>query len=352
MAEIVEKLVLATRKIFNHKRFKELVDNPPKELFYEGEPYHVDKDFFRKQCQYVYNLAFKNLDILFLHGGPEGTGKTTDASQIGHTFHFIMVECNVLNESLGTYYPYDDDQCLAHNLISFLKMCDKYNDNIFRIIICDEAGGLKSEERWDEYNKKFREEMRKDRKKLRIRLICYPQPFELVKDFTLARVNCIRQSKFREDPVKGLIPDRVDSIIIPRGQYTFSWHSKEVVSQKEIKGALLEQTKEKYTKSLSKKYIYKTSKKSSTFCFDVDKYTKRAKEENRLFLKEEKIYLSTALIDIIADHLTAGRIGLSTKVPKDVNPDERERLEAEKKQAYNISKLVKRCREIKRNRKD
>ena len=198
MSGIVEPLVAETRKRFNHARYKELLENPPKKLKnYNGVEFRIDPDVFRKLCQYVYNLTFKNLDILFLHGGEEGTGKSTDASQIGQIFYFIMVECNVLNEDLGTMYPYDEENCLSHNLISFLKKCDKYNDNIFRIIICDEGGGLKSEERWDEWNKKFRDEMRKDRKKLRIRIVCYPQPFELVKDFTLARVNCIRLSEFR-----------------------------------------------------------------------------------------------------------------------------------------------------------
>ena len=37
---------------------------------------------------------------------------------------------------------------------------NKYNESIFRIIIYDEGGGLKSEERWDEWNKKFRDKAR------------------------------------------------------------------------------------------------------------------------------------------------------------------------------------------------
>lgn len=142
--------------------------------------------------------------------------------------------------------------------------------------------------------------MRKDRKKLKIKLLCYPQPFELVKDFTLARVNFIRISEFREDAKGGLIPDIVSTIIIPRGKYTFSWNSHEIISKRELKASLLEQTKEKYTRELPKKYIYKITKKSMTFCFDEKKYIKNAKEENRLFLKEEKIYLSNRLIEIIA----------------------------------------------------
>lgn len=350
-SEIVEPIVKETRKRFNMKRYEELYENPPNKLDFKGFPVDVDKDIFRKLCQYVYNLTFKNLDILMLFGGAEGTGKTTDASQIGFQFYYIMTECRVLNEDLGTLYAYDEENCLSHNLISFLKKCDKYNDHVFRIIICDEGGGLKSEERWDEWNKKFRDEMRKDRKKLRVRLVCYPQPFELVKDFTLARVNCIRISEFREDKKKGLIPDIVQTIIIPRGRYTFSFHTHEVISQKEIKSALLEQTKERYTKELPLKYVYKTSKKNSTFCFEVKKYIEQAKKENRLFLKEEKIYLSNNLIRILAENLTAGKIGLSIKVPDGLGLDEREKKEKERKDALLISKLVNKCRDVVKSQK-
>lgn len=344
--EIVDSLVLKVRKSFNRKRFDELMENPPNKMYYEKELILIDIDIFRKLLQYVYNMVFKNLDILFLFGGDEGTGKSTDASQIGFLFHYIMCECNILNKELGTYYDFDEDNCLSHNLISFLKKCDKYNDNFFRILICDEAGGLKSEERWDEYNKKFRDEMRKDRKKLRIRLVCYPQPFELVKDFTLARVNCIRISEFRQDKKEGLIPDMVNTIIIPRGKYTFSWHTQELISKKEIKSALLDQTKERYTKDIPKKYIYKTSKKTSTFCFDANSYMKKAREENRLFLKEEKIYLSNRLIHILAKYLTAGKIGLSTKISEEISYEERKIKEQERKDALLIFKLVNKCREI------
>ncbi len=347
--EIVEQKVLEVRKVFNFKRYQELLDNPPSQLtsFHDNKTtYYIDKDIFRKQCQYVLNLVFKNLDILGLYGGEEGTGKSTNASQDANTFYYIMLECNVLNKELGTFYEWTEENCLSHNLISFLKKCDKYNDEIFRIIICDEAGGLKSEERWDEWNKKFRDEMRKDRKKLRLRLLCYPQPFELVKDFTLARVNYIRINEFREDKEHGLIPDIVKTIIIPRGKETFSFHINEIIPKKELKSALLEQTKEKYTKELSNKYIYKTSHKSSSFCFDVKRYMKNAKEENRLFLKEEKIYLSSRLIYIIAKNLTAGKIGLSIKVDKSLMGEERKEKEQERKDALLISKLVNKCREI------
>jgi hypothetical protein len=352
--EIVEEIVLKTRKVFNHKRYEELLENPPSTLisYHDNKStYIVDKDWFRKQCQYVYNLVFKNLDILGLYGGEEGTGKSTKASQDGNSLYYIMTECNVLNEELGTWYEYNEENCLAHNLISFLKKADKYNDSVFRILICDEAGGLKSEERWDEWNKKFREEMRKDRKKLRVRLLCYPQPFELVKDFTLARVNYIRLAEFREDPKKGLVPDMVKTIIIPRGKFTFSFNTHELIAKKEIKIALLEQTKERYSKELHQKYIYKISKTSSTFCFDVAKYMENAKEENRLFLREEKIYLSSNLIRILAENLTAGKIGLSIKIDKDLSLEERTIKEKERKDALLISKLVNNCRKVSRKDK-
>jgi hypothetical protein len=349
MSGIVEDKVKAIRKVFNHKRFKELQEKPPETLVNLAnteETFFVDKDIFRKLLQYSYNLVFKNLDVLGLFGGEEGTGKSTDASQIGTQFYYILIECNVLNKELETWYPFDEENCLAHNLISFLQKEDKYNDEIFRILICDEAGGLKSEERWDDANKKFRDEMRKDRKKLKIKLLCYPQPFELVKDFTLARVNFIRINEFREDKKAGMIPDIVKMIIIPRGKYTFSWNTNEKIAKKEIKSALLDQTKERYTKEIPKKFIYKETRKDDVFCFDVKKYLKNAKEENRLFLKEEKIYLSNQVIGILAKNLTSGKIGLSKKIPKDLTGEELKEKQKEQKECYLINKLVNRCRDI------
>lgn len=346
MSGIVEKRVLETRKGFNSKRWKELIDNPPKVLYYKDEPYYVDPDIFRKYCQYVYDMVFKVLDVFGLFGGMEGSGKSTDASQVGSQFWYIMNECNVLREDLGTYYEYTDDNCLTHNLESFLDKCDKYNDDLWRIIICDEAGDLKSEDRWEEGNKVFRDDMRKDRKKLRVRLMCYPVPFELVKDFTLGRTNFIRMNRFSKDKNGfGSIPDIVEMIIIPRGDYTYSFHTKELLKREELKKELLELSKTRYTHDLPKKYIFKTTKKDNVFCFDAEKYIKQAKEENRMKKKQEKIYISDNLIRIIADNLTAGKIGLSIKVPEDLPRQEKEEKEREKRDALLVSKLVNTCRE-------
>ena len=354
MSGIVEKRVIETRKGFNHKRWKELYDNPPNKMYNEinKEWFFVDQDIFRKECQYIYDMVFKVLDVFGLFGGMEGSGKSTDASQIGQQFWYILNECNILRKDLGTYYDYTDDNCLTHNLESFLEKCDKYNDELWRIIICDEAGDLKSEDRWEEANKIFRDDMRKDRKKLRIRLMCYPVPFELVKDFTLGRTNFIRMNRFSKDKNGfGSIPDIVDMIIIPRGDFTYSFNTKEQVKREEIKHALLELSKSRYTSDLQKKYIYKTTRKDNVFCFDAEKYIKQAKEENRMKKKQEKIYISDNLIRIIAEKLTAGKIGLSIKVPQDLPKEEREEKEREKRDALLVSKLVNACRDkVKKNK--
>jgi len=346
---IVERRVLETRKGFNKKRWQELFDNPPKSLQdpINNETFRVDPDAFRKYLQYVYDMVHKTLDVFGLFGGIEGSGKSTDASQVGYEFYFIMCECNVLREDLGTWYEWTDKNCLGHNLDAFLDLCDKYNDDLWRIIICDEAGDLKSEDRWEDANKMFRDEMRKDRKKLRVRLLCYPQPFELVKDFTMGRTNFIRINRFSlEKDGMGSIPDVVDMIIIPRGDYTYSFITKELVPRGQIKGALKEVSKERYTSEFPRKFIFKTMKKDNVFCFDAEEYIKRAKEENRLRKKQEKVYLSNNLIELIANHLTAGKMGFSTKKPDEsLTRDERQQVEEERRKAFLISKLINTCRE-------
>lgn len=345
---IVEKRVKATRKGFNLKRWKQIYEEPPDRLTnsLDGKSFSVDPDVFRKSCQYVYDMVFKTQDVFGLFGGIEGSGKSTDASQVGFIFWYILKECNVIREDLGTYYEYTEENCLGHNLDAFLDLCDKYNDDLWRIIICDEAGDLKGEDRWEESNKLFRDDMRKDRKKLRIRLMCYPQPWELVKDFTLGRTNFVRINRFsKAKDGFGSNPDTVDTIIIPRGDYTYSFHTQELISRGEIKKALLAVTKERYTLEIPKKYIFKTSKKEDVFMFDAENYIKRAKEQNRLRRKEKKIYLSEKMIGILAEHLTPGKIGLSVKVDKDAPREERQLQEEEKKKANLIFQLVHSCRE-------
>lgn len=345
---IVEKRVKETRKGFNLKRWKELYNEPPKVLTkYDGTPFHVDEDCFRKYLQYVYDMVFKNLDVFGLFGGIEGSGKTTDASQVGQQFYFILCQCNVLREDLGTWYEYNEENCLAHNLQAFLDLCDKYNDDLWRIIICDEAGDLKGENRWEEGNKEFRDDMRKDRKKLRIRLMCYPQPFELVKDFTLGRTNFIRLNEFSLDKNGfGSIPNVVNMVVLPRGKYTYSFNTKELIKQNEMKKAILELTKERYTNELDPKYIFKTCKKDDVFCFNAETYIKKAKEENRSKRKEKKIFITDTVAEILAKHLTAGKLGLSViPVDKSLPKEEREEREEERRAGLQINKLKEKCKE-------
>lgn len=346
MSEIVSKKVLELRKVFNHQRYEELLQEPPKTLEnYKGDTFKVDADVFRKFCQYAHNMLFKNLDVWGLFGGGEGSGKSTDASQVAKQFHYILVETNILNHELGTFYEFTEENILCHNFKSYLYKKDKFADWIFRIYICDEAGGLKSEERWDEDNKLFRDDMRKNRKRLEINLLCFPQPFELVKDFAQGRVNFLRLSKFRQHKTKGLIPDKVDTIIIPRGEYTFSWNTREKVHRKEIKRAISDQTKERYTKDFPKNCIYKTTTKDITFCFDAHKYDKQAKEENRMFKKTAKVLLTSGEVTILANNLTAGKLGFSVnkKYPENATIEEIKELDKDKRDGYIINKLAKKC---------
>jgi len=350
---IVEKKVLQTRKKFSMKRWKELFENPPAKLYkYDGTSFRVDIDVFRKFLQYSYDMLFKNLDIFGIEGGIEGSGKSVDASQVGQQFYYIFTECNIINKELNTWYEYNEENCLAHNLIRFLELCDKYNDELFRIIICDEAGDLKGEDRWEEANKEFRTDMRKDRKKLRVRLMCYPNPWELVKDVTLGRTNFIRLNRFSSSSDGfGSIPDIVDTIIIPRGEYTYSFHTKEMIRRGEIKKALLELTKARYTTELDKKFIYKTSKKDDVFCFNAEEYIKRAKEENRGRKKQKKIYVSDKLIHIFAENLTAGKLGLRTKVTEGVEGEIQKKQYEEVKKARLVNTFVFTCKQAVKDKK-
>ena len=88
------------------------------------------------------------------------------------------------------------------------------------------------------------------------------------------------------------------------------------------------------------------------FCFNAESYIKKAKEENRNKKREKKIYVSNKLIDIFSKNLTAGKIGLSIKVDKDLNKDDRLDAEKEKRKALLVSKFVNTCRDSVSKRKD
>lgn len=352
---IIEKRLIKIRKGFNHKRYKELLYNPPSTIKnYLGIEFRVDKDVFYKMCQYVYDMVFSTLDVIGWFIGGEGSGKSTHASQYGQMIYYIMLEVNILRKDLGTYYDYVEEECLAHNLESFLELSDKYNDDLFRIIICDEAGDLKSEDRWNEENKNFRQSMRKDRKKLRFRLLCYPKLEELVGDVILGRSNFIVFCDFSKNSNGNSIPDEGSLLIIPRQDFTYSYHSLLKIPKGEILKILNNLKKEKYIGKIDNKYIYKTYKRDDVFCFDPDKYIKNAKEHSRIQKQVKKVYLTEAQIYILAESLTAGKLGLSTKKPKAGFQTEQDKKEWEfqKKKAQNVNKIKWACVEYVRRQEE
>lgn len=352
---IVEKRLIKIREGFNHKRFEELKNNPPKELNnYFGIPFQVDSKVFYKLCQYVYDMVFSTLDVVGWFIGGEGSGKSTHASQYGVIVYYIMSEFNILRKDLGTYYEYIEEECLAHDLETFLELSDKYNDDLFRIIICDEAGDLKSEDRWNEANKDFRESMRKDRKKLRFRLLCYPKLEELVGDVILARSNFIVFCEFSKDSKGRTIPDKARLLIIPRQNETYSYHSKLKISRKEILRNLNNLKKDKYISEIDDNIIYCTYSRDDVFCFDPEKYIKNSKEHSRIKKQLKKVYLTEAQIYVLADLLTAGKLGLSTKKPKAgfQTKDEEREWELNKKKAQNVNKIKWTCIEYVRKQEE
>jgi len=345
---LVDDIVTEVRKGFNHERFDYLLDNPPKFLYnYNNKKFEVNPKVFRKMCMYVYDMVFKVKDCMAMFGGEEGTGKSVYATQVGQMAWHIMYECNILREDLGTYYDYTYENCMGQDLEEFNELCDKYYDVPFRIFICDEAGDLKGEDRFQQENKDFRGNMRKDRKCLRFRILCYPQPFELVNDFLLARVNFFMINKERPDPKgRGSIPDTADMIIIPRSEFQFSYHTKEIYSKEEIKKELKEMKKERYTKEINKRFIHTTFQKDDVFCFNAKTYIKKAKEYSRITKADKNVYLTPNVTKLLAQNLTAGKIGLSTTRWKnpELSKEEKKEAEREKRDALQISKLVNNCR--------
>ena len=343
MSQIISPIVKKVQKVFNHERYEELLDNPLSRIPFENTSFYFDPKIFYKCVQGIYNIVFSAMDINGLEGGDEGSGKTTDASQLGYAFYYIMCELNVLNKELGTWYSWNLENVMGYNLVDFMNKVHKYSDMPFRIFILDEAGGLQGERRWDELNFKFRDNIRKDRKRLMIRILNFPQIWEIVKDLTLGRVNMIRLCHITAGR-KEMKKDKVSTIFIPRCEHTFSYSTKELIPKREIKMALNEMSKEKYTKELNKKYIYCVSKKTSFFTFNIAQYEQESKDKNKLLEEAKGITLTPNVSRILAEHLTASRLGLSQHIPDGLSGDELKEAEKQKRKAMSIYHLVKQCK--------
>ena len=341
-------LVAEMRKNFDLAKLDDFIKNPlssvPLDRAGRKGSLKFDKRVFRKLCQGIYVLAFQNMDINILEDGTEGSGKTTDASQIGYVIYWLMCELNVLNKDLGLWYEWNLKNVMGYNLDHFLELYDKFTDMPFRIIICDEASGLQAERRWEEANIKARDDWRKDRKRLTIRIVIHPQAWELVRDLTQARINMIRINKMTSAK-RGYNKDDVDVIILPRGDYTYSYHTGEIIHQNEMKVMMKERAKEKYTGVIPKKYIYCTSKKTGIFTFDPIEYERESKRMNKN-VKRKDIKITKHVAYILAKYLSPDKLGLSRNVPEGLDPIEREHAEKEKKYAMSLYDLKKKCQNL------
>jgi len=353
-AGISEEKVIKTRELCDLDKLTLWCSNEykHKEIFkkYDGTEFYFPSHLFRKLSRYVYDLVYKNKDFNMYFSGGEGTGKTTHATQWGQVFYYILTECNIINEELGTYYVYDEKTCMAHDLDDYNSMSDKYSDNLFRIIICDETGDLKAEDRFNKNNKDYRKKMRKDRKSLHIKLFNYPNVFELSKDAIIDRSNGFVLCKENEglDKFGGSIPNVADVVFIPRGDYTFSWDDNhkfgELVSKEELKAEIEEILKHKYFKTIDKKYVYLTYKRDNVFCFNAQDYIKRAKEKAKIEGEIAQFRLTEHQMRVLFKYVTAKKIfgkGRKSVIPQGVSKEVANQIDLENKALQTINNIRK-----------
>lgn len=346
---ISENVVIETRKRFDIDRWEHIRYNPPKFIKrYDGAKFRVDPDVFFKLCNGIYELVFKNQDIKVKFTGGEGSGKTTHATQYGQIFYYILIESNVLHKDLGTYYDYIEEECLAHDIDEYNDMSDRLQNNVFRILICDEAGSLKASNRFDKNNKSFSEKMRKDRKTLKIEILCYPNVWELNKDSVLDRTNLVVLCESSEDLYGyGATPDVAKLLVLPRGKFTFSYHSLNLISKAEMKEMLGELIKNKYVSSIQDKYIYKTYKRDDVFCFDAQKYLARAKEKGKIDSGISNFTLRPSELSILLESLTPKKLlGVGTRqlIPEHLSLEEKKQIDELNKKVNIISQLKNRIK--------
>lgn len=276
-----KKKLGALYKTFDWEKFEEIIKNPPtKILNWDGKTYiHFDKFYVRKTLTAIVQMVLDQMDIWICNVGAEGSGKSCWSSQ---QIRFIY---HILREFGLTQDDYDVKRMFFSAIDALLEAQDSQGDqDYFKIFCLDEGYELNRQNFREESSILFKDDMRSNRKMLRVNLINLPQLGELEVAITLSRMNFIYFCEMSYDPfTQTLKKGEVQMYVVPRGKQIYSKYHKKNLTKKEIKQKLgnLLKDKESYYVEMPEDIMIHKFEFEEVWGFDVNKYSSHIKKSNR-----------------------------------------------------------------------
>jgi len=275
------KKVFEKRKVFktfpNFKwmEFKRLVKNPPTEI--DGVKF--DRFVVRKFVIGIMQMIGNNMDLWIMNTGSEGSGKSCFSSQQVLFFYTFLKRVGLID------YEYNVKKLVRGSLEDLMSyLGDLPSDSFFNISILDEAEDLDRLNYRDDVNKRFKSDMRRNRKNLNIVILNTPQIGEIDTSVTLARINFIFACHMDYYNETGLLNKGIAKmVIIPRTSKTYSKYHQKELFRIDIKNTLSKQFEKKtdYYKDIPDNIIVHKPRFYEKWGFNPDEYDKYIKKENK-----------------------------------------------------------------------
>ena len=343
------------RKYFNRKKFEELYINPPKKIYVENtkKSFSLDIRILRKILLAIEFMVENNQEILIGFSGKTGTGKSSMSSQIGYTFYYFLKELNLLQKEIN-HYEWNIENVMRARLSSFLQVVDKFSKYLFKINILDEGSDLSGENRWDEANQKFRENLNKYRKYSHITIINHPNIKALIKEFAIYKINFLITT-YQNENLKDLgeskylkaKPGKFEFVIFPVGTKNYSHITRRSYIGDELREEFAEIIlKKKHSGIIPDKFIFLKSTFEKTFTFDDKEYEEMIDKENLDAEKETKIQISPKQAITLFKYLKLSKLGLTNKTEDEELKKDYETTNAFKKKLKKYVDSLTRKKEI------
>jgi len=267
---------------FDFKRLEELYKYPPEELPTYYDPRKkilVDPFIFRKYLIGLIQMVLDHMDLVIAVTGSEGSGKSTQVSQLMWMVHWIIQEIKIVE------YPFNLTDMFFNTLEKLRLTEDDLFDKPFRILALDEGNELHRQNWKDEEVQTFFQRLRRERYNQRIKFICIPVLGELMSSIVLSRVNFVTEMMNQNDVKTGsLNKGRANFYIIPRGDHIYSPKQKREVSKGEIKTLIYDFLKDKnWLKGIPPEALIHTYACNGVWGFPESLYEKELKDSNKTF---------------------------------------------------------------------
>jgi hypothetical protein len=260
-------------------RLKDWIDFPKTELDFEGVIVKYDKYIVRKYNYAIIQSIFDEMDLYILNVGPEGAGKSCWTSQQILYFYTAFKYIGLID------YAYDVQKLFYSDLEKFFDAhAEQDIKDLFRIECLDEGYALNRQMFHDKSSQLFKEEMRSDRKLLRVQIINLPQMGELDTTITLSRINLIFYVDMDSDFRTGTLKKGYGQLyIVPRGKRIYSPKFKKDIYQEDIKNKLAKYLSDKsqYYKHPPEDIVIKDFKFHATWGVNKDDYDRYIKDQNK-----------------------------------------------------------------------